>query len=374
MAVFPNIEEACIVPRKYRLMPTASATYKITSNVTTLPAPVKVRIQHCAIVEKEDSLVFMVAHNGPPYHFQPLHGGKFPPGELYGEIEVKEFSLITIFYNILDFRMSLAVYEAYLSNNIMHFLVTKNLPANCTHVRNKYAELQDKTMTYYYSTTKIALGNLPIEEENGWHVKPLHEPASIDMRSVHAYEPGCVIPKIELQLEWKGAGEPEKKKFKIEVQGGTMESFTLFCGGQPPAPASHPLPQPSSPEPQPTSHPLPQPTPPEPPRPVAMSDKPTLPLLQHFKTPSGGFINIIQRIGESSHTLGIFLLNDMYGDITVNIEHQYRHEQWRITEEIFRKWLEGTGRRPKSWATLVTVLREMQITSLAHEIEQSILQ
>ena len=95
-------------------------------------------------------------------------------------------------------------------------------------------------MTYYYSTTKISLGNLSIEEENGWHVKPLHEPASIDMHSVHAYEPGCVIPKIELQLEWNGAGEPEKKK--IEVEGGNMESFTLFCGGQPPvtpAPTSH---------------------------------------------------------------------------------------------------------------------------------------
>ena len=309
VTVFPNIEEACYFPRKYGLIPTASATYKITSYyVTTLPAPVRVRIQHCAIVEKEDSLVFIVAHNGPPYCFQPLHGGIFPPGESYGEIEVEKFSLITIFYNILDFRMSLAVYEAYLGNNIMHFLVTKNLPANCTHVRNKYAELQDKTMTYYYSTTKISLGNLPIEEENGWHVKPLHEPASIDMRSVHAYEPGCVIPKIELQLEWKGAGKPVKKKFKIEVQGGTMESFTLFCEGQPPvtpAPTSHPLPQPTPPEPQPTSHPLPQLTPPElrptshplpqptsaeTPQPVAMSDKPTLPLLQHLKTPSGDAI------------------------------------------------------------------------------------
>ena len=136
----------------------------------------------------------MVARNGPPYHFQPLQGGRFPPGGSYGEIEVEEFSLITIIYNILDFRMSLAVYEAYLSKNIMHFLVTKNLPANCTLVRSEYAKLQDKTMTYYYLTTKISLGNLPIEEENGWHVKPLHEPASIDMHSMHTYEPGCVMP------------------------------------------------------------------------------------------------------------------------------------------------------------------------------------
>ena len=377
VAVFPNVEETYILPRKYRLMPKASVTYKITSNVTSLPAPVRVRIQHCAIVEKEDSLVFMVAHHGPPYHFQPLQGGKFPPGESYGEIEVKEFSLLTIFYNILDFRMSLAVYEAYLSNNIMHFLVTKNLPANRTQVRNEYARLQEKTMTYYYSTTKIALGNLPIEEENGWHVKPLHKPASIDMCSVHAYEPGCVIPKIELKLEWKGAGEPEEKEVDIEVEGGNMESFKLSCGGQPPvtlAPITHPFPQQTPPEPRPSSHPFPQSTPPEPPRSVAMSDKPTLPLLQHFTTPSGDAISITQRIAGNSHILGIRLLNDTYGSITANIKAQYRHDQCQMIEEIFRKWLEGTGRTPQTWATLVTVLREMQMAALAHNIEQSMRQ
>ena len=184
---------------------------------------------------------------------------------------------------------------AYLSDNIVHFLVTKDLPANRTTVKNEYKHvklLQACTMRYYYSTTKISLGNLPIEKENGWHVKPLHKPASIDMRSVHAYEPGRVIPKIELKLEWKGAGKPVKEMFKIEIQGGNMESFTLFCGEQPPvtpAPTSYPLPQQTPPGPRPTSHLLPQPTLPEP-RPVAMSDKPTLPQLHNFPTPSNGVI------------------------------------------------------------------------------------
>ena len=301
VAVVTNVEEASILPRKYRLMPTTSATYKITSNVTTLPSPVKVRVQHCAIVGKEDSLVFMVAHDGPPYHFKPLQGGKFPTGESYGEIEMEKFCLITIFNNIMDFKMSLAVFVAYLSDNIVHILVTKNIPDNCTQVKNDYKHaniLRDYTMRYYYSTTKIALKHLPIEEENRWHVEPLHQPASIDMRSMHAYEPGCVIPKIGLQLEWKGAGEAEKEKVDMEVEGGDMESFTLFCGEQPPVTLA------------PTSHPLPQPTPPEPPRPVAMSDKPTLPLLQHLKTPSNDAINIIQRIAGKSHILGICLLKD----------------------------------------------------------------
>ena len=365
VAVVPKVEATSILPQQYRLMPTASVTYKITSNVTTLPAPVRVRIQHCAILEKENRLVFMVAHDGPPYCFKPLQGGKFPTGESYGEIEMDKFSFFTIFNNIMDFKMSLAVFVAYLSDNIMHFLVTKNLPANCTQVKNEYKHanlLRDYTMRYYYSTTKISLKHLPIEEENGWHIKPLHQPASIDMHSVHAYEPGCVIPKIELQLEWKGAGEPQKGMVDIEVEGGDMESFTLFCSGQPPV------------TPAPTSHPLPQPTPPESPRPVAMSDKPTLPLLQHLPTPSGDVINIIQRIAGKSHILGICLLKDRNGDITKNIEDKYKDDKCRIAEEIIHTWLEGTGKTPQSWATLVTVLREIQMDALAHEIEQSIAQ
>ena len=152
VAVVPVTEAACIPPQHYKSLSRASVVYEIRSSVTTLPAPVMVRIQHCAITEKEDSLVFMVAHNGPPYHFQPLQGGKFPPGKMYGEIEVKKFHLITIFYNILGMvHMSLAVYEAYISNSITHFLVTKNLPANCTRVKSEYdyANLQIKADIQY---------------------------------------------------------------------------------------------------------------------------------------------------------------------------------------------------------------------------------
>ena len=107
-------------------------------------------------------------------------------------------------------------------------------------------------------------------------------------------------------------------------------------------------------------------------RPLAISDRPTLPLLHNLPTPSGGFINIIQRITQVNHTLGIRL--HRYGDITANIEAQYRGDQCRITEEIFHKWLNGTGRTPRSWATLVAVLREMRMEALALEIERNIAQ
>ena len=61
-----------------------------------------------------------------------------------------EFSLLTILYNIMDTKMMLAVFVAHLKeNNTIHFLVTKNTPANCTAVRNEYRNafsLQSYTM------------------------------------------------------------------------------------------------------------------------------------------------------------------------------------------------------------------------------------
>ena len=102
--------------------------------------------------------------------------------------------------------------------------------------------------------------------------------------------------------------------------------------------------------------------------------KPTLPLLQRFPTKSGDVIKIIERIGTSNHDLGIRLLNDDYGTITANIEAQYKHDPpSRTTEAILQKWLQGTGRTPQSWHTLITVLREIELNILAEMIEENLL-
>ncbi|CAI8049097.1 hypothetical protein GBAR_LOCUS27042, partial [Geodia barretti] len=160
VGIFTDLEQNCMIPQRYQLMPRASSTYEIKSSAP-LPAPVRVRIEHCGIVEKENSLVHMVAHGDAPYQFKPLHGGHFPLNKSYGEIEMAEFCLLTILYNILDTKMMLAVFVAHLKeNNTIHFLVTKNTPANHTAVQNKYtnASLQPPhTKRYFYGTTEISL-------------------------------------------------------------------------------------------------------------------------------------------------------------------------------------------------------------------------
>jgi hypothetical protein len=59
VAIFRTSDECFTWSEGYRFMPPASASYKITAS-DTLPVPVRVRMQHCAIVEEEDSLVYLV--------------------------------------------------------------------------------------------------------------------------------------------------------------------------------------------------------------------------------------------------------------------------------------------------------------------------
>ena len=101
--------------------------------------------------------------------------------------------------------------------------------------------------------------------------------------------------------------------------------------------------------------------------------KPTLPLLQRFPTKSGGVIKIIERIGTSNHDLGIRLLNDDYGTITAIIEAHYKHDPpTRTTEAILQRWLQGTGRTPQIWDTLITVLREIELYVLAQAVKDNL--
>ena len=135
--------------------------------------------------------------------------------------------------------MSLAVFVAYLNDNTIHFLVTKNLPANRSAVRSEYenADLRPYDMRYYYLTTAIIL-DIP-KDKDGWHIKPTCQPTNISMLNVHAYEPGSVIPKVELQLEWQDSSrEPQRTEVEVKLQGGSMESLTLICGQQPPQTSS----------------------------------------------------------------------------------------------------------------------------------------
>ena len=157
-------------------------------------------------------------------------------------------------------------------------------------------------------------------------------------------------------MEWKGSGIPKEERVSIPITGGSLSSFYLQC--KPKQHENEPVRIQSEPLVEiPRLYNSPH-----------FSYQPTLPRL-HTLTTSFGSVKIIERIGVKNRCLGILLLNDYTGAITSNIEAQYVPDQNRITEAILQRWLEGTGRTPQTWATLLTVLREMELSTLAEEID-----
>ena len=101
---------------------------------------------------------------------------------------------------------------------------------------------------------------------------------------------------------------------------------------------------------------------------VSSLDSPTLPQLTYLSTGPRDGIRIIRRIGANYHSLGILLLNDDDGAITTGIIAGNHHQPENITRDILLKWLQGQGRQPVTWATLMTVLHEIELSELAQDI------
>ena len=385
VAVIGDVQKHSILELPYQQMTAASATYKITASAP-LPVAVKVRMQHCVVLESGESLTLMMADRGPPYYFKPLPGAIFPPKSSYGEIEVQSFSFFEFLKDMLSRRrhpMRLSIQVFYHEDSTATFVVTKNVPSFLVAVKKSIhtecIHYEDMPMTCENSIEAITL-SLPIDS-NGWHVSSRTKPAKIKMLDIDEYEPLQTCPKIMLRMKWKGSGYPTEESVCVPIQGGSIESYDLLCKPTPQkqghsSQAQTPeLPQASSAT---TESPASLSDPPTLPlsatteSPADLSDPPTLPLLQIFPKRSGGVINIIEEVTEKYHDLSIRLLNDGNGTITRNIESQYSPNQTRITKAIFQKWLQGTGRTPQSWATLITVLKEIKLTALAEEIDDSI--
>ena len=66
--------------------------------------------------------------------------------------------------------------------------------------------------------------------------------------------------------------------------------------------------------------------------------------------------------------LSILLLND---DITKAVGQSSR-DSFRITFEVLKQWIQGKGRTPITWETLVKVLESIDLQVLAREINDSL--
>ena len=103
-----------------------------------------------------------------------------------------------------------------------------------------------------------------------------------------------------------------------------------------------------------------------------LASKPTLLELLYLKPSSGRSVRVVQEIGTHYSTLGLLLLNDDTGAVTSSIIDKHHHESTQINQEILTRWLQGQGKKPVAWSTLIDVLRAIDLSELAQAIQEAL--
>ena len=95
---------------------------------------------------------------------------------------------------------------------------------------------------------------------------------------------------------------------------------------------------------------------------------PTLPELLKFTCPNGRVVSIPVEIATKYVQFGTFLLDDRNGSRVKIIARKHHYDAEQINIEILQEWLIGRGKQPVTWATLVEVLRDIELSTLASDI------
>ena len=96
--------------------------------------------------------------------------------------------------------------------------------------------------------------------------------------------------------------------------------------------------------------------------------EPTLPQFISFPL-SSGKVNLAEEIGTDYKNFGTLLLEDENGMKVDDIEKKQDRDSERINNHIVQQWLRGGGRKPVTWDTLVAVLKETKLLTLAKKIK-----
>ena len=80
-------------------------------------------------------------------------------------------------------------------------------------------------------------------------------------------------------------------------------------------------------------------------------------------------INIPQEIGIQFYDFSKFLLEDDTGARTRSIAFKHRDDAEQINMEVLQQWINGRGKHPVTWKTLTEVLHDIELNTLAGDIE-----
>ena len=80
-------------------------------------------------------------------------------------------------------------------------------------------------------------------------------------------------------------------------------------------------------------------------------------------------VSIPVEIATKYTQFGTLLLDDRTGSKVTSLEHEHHKNSAKINTEILRQWLNGSGKKPVTWKTLVEVLHDIELSTLAGNIE-----
>ena len=83
-------------------------------------------------------------------------------------------------------------------------------------------------------------------------------------------------------------------------------------------------------------------------------------------------INIPREIGSNYHNFGAELLQEHTLTHIYDLENQYNKNGERINSHILDEWLNGKGKKPTSWATLISVFNDIGKGELAAKLKKSL--
>ena len=100
----------------------------------------------------------------------------------------------------------------------------------------------------------------------------------------------------------------------------------------------------------------------------SLTGRPTLRELLKFTRADKRKINIAEEIADEYKMFGTFLLEDDTGQKVRSMEIKHHFDPSKINTQILEEWIKGKGKQPLTWGTLIEVLREIELTTLANDI------
>ena len=102
-------------------------------------------------------------------------------------------------------------------------------------------------------------------------------------------------------------------------------------------------------------------------------ERPDMMKLRHLELPNESSFDIAERIADSYKEVGGELLQDSNGIKVENICADNFYKIIGTNNDILREWLQGNGKWPVNWRTLIQVLEKHGKIVLAQDIRMALL-